>query len=158
MTATAQPLTTDELIAHLACDLPALAAGDGRITPFTVTNHLARVGLPTVGYTRAYNALHDLHASGLLHETRRSAVYALRPDLPTSGDGHVWLRLSNRAGAPVEVIGKQPRPADGRDASEEYVRWTCHGCGHGQVSGWFVNASKYAQEHGGKCRGEALAN
>lgn len=159
MTTTApQTLSTDELIEDLAANLPKLAAIDERITPFTVIEYARSTGLPTSGYTSAYNALHALHSSGLIHETRRPAIYATRGDLPTSGNGHVWLRLSNRAGADVEVIGKEPRPADGRDVTEEYVSWTCHGCTRGQVSAWYVNAAKYVEEHADRCRGQALGN
>lgn len=147
-----RPMTGDELTDWLATNLDQFPT-DETITPFTLTAlH------PNIPFTRAQNALHDLYASGLLHQAHRPAVYALRPDLPTSGNGHVWLRLSNRAGAPVEVIGKEPRPADGRDVTEEYVSWTCHGCTRGQVSAWYVNAAKYVEEHAGKCRGQALGN
>ncbi|MFF9787181.1 hypothetical protein [Streptomyces nigrescens] len=155
-TAATKSLSTDEFIAALATNLKQLAAISERITPFTVIEYQRHAGLPAIGYTSAYNALHALHSSGLLHETHRSAVYALRPDLPTSGNGHVWYRLGNRAGAPVEVIGKRPRPADGRDTTEEFVHWTCHGCGHGQQSAWFVNATTHAQRHADKCYGQAL--
>ncbi|MFG2532729.1 hypothetical protein [Streptomyces sp. NPDC048516] len=156
MTTVAQPLSTDELIADLAANLHQVAEINERITPFTVIEYLRGAGQPTVGYTDAYNALHALHSSGRLHETDRSAVYALRPDLPTSGNGHVWLRINNRAHAPVEVIATRPRPTDNRDTGEESVRWTCHGCGQGHVIAWFVNAVKHAQEHADRCYGQAL--
>lgn len=145
-----RPMTGDELTDWLATNLDQFPT-DETITPFTLTAiH------PNIPFTRAQNALHDLYDSGLLHQTRRPAVYALRPDLPTSGNGHVWLRINNRVHAPVEVIGKRPRPADTRDAGHEYVRWTCHGCTHGQVSAWFVNAASHAKKHADECRGEAL--
>ncbi|MFF3547065.1 hypothetical protein ACFYXD_35170 [Streptomyces platensis] len=156
MTTTAQPLSTDQLIEALHGNLAKLADADERITPFTVIEFQRSTGLPTAGYTSAYNALHALHSSGLLHETHRPAVYTLRPDLPTSGNGHVWLRINNRVGAPVEVIGTQPRPADSRDAAEVYVRWTCHGCPKGHVSALFVNATTHVEEHASKCYGQAL--
>nr|WSX25575.1 hypothetical protein OG690_37790 [Streptomyces tubercidicus] len=152
MTAT-QPMTGDELIDWLATNL-AQFNPDYTITPLTLTAlH------PGLGHLRAKNALHALHSAGLLHSTSRTAVYALRADLPTSGNGHVWLRLTNRAHAPVEVIGKRPRClTDNRDADHEYVRWTCHGCTHGQASAWFVNAAKHVEKHAGECLGEALGS
>lgn len=153
-----QTLSTDQLIGALHAHLNKLAAIAERITPFTVIEFQRSVGLPAVGYTSAYNALHALHSSGLLHETHRPAIYTLRPDLPTSGNGHVWLRINNRAGAPVEVIATQPRPTDNRDTYDEYVHWTCHGCTKGHVSSLFINAEKHAQEHADKCRVQALGS
>ncbi|MGY5127296.1 hypothetical protein [Streptomyces nigrescens] len=147
-----QPMTGDELIDWLAANLEHLDP-DETITPFTLT--ALHPGIP---FTRAENALYALHTSGLLHNTSRSSVYALRADLPTSGNGHVWLRLTNCAQAPVEVIGKQPRPADNRDADHQYVRWTCHGCTRGRESGWYVNAAKDAERHADGCRGQALGS
>ncbi|MFI1161382.1 hypothetical protein [Streptomyces sioyaensis] len=145
-----QPMTGDELIDWLANNLDQFNT-NYTITPFTLTNlH------PGLTFTRARNALYALHASGLLHETHRTSVYALRPDLPTSGNGHVWLRLTNRVGAHVEVVADRPRPTDSRDADEQFVRWTCHGCTRGHVSGWYVNAAKHAQDHADKCSGQAL--
>ncbi|BCK74028.1 hypothetical protein Srufu_079810 (plasmid) [Streptomyces libani subsp. rufus] len=156
MNTAAQPLSTDDLIADLATNLQQLTDLDERITPFTVIEYTRHAGLPNVGYTDAYNALHALHSSGLIHETDRPAIYATRPDLPTSGNGHVWLRINNRACAPVEVIATRPRPTDNSDTGEEFVRWTCHGCGHGQVTGWFAHATKHAQEHADRCYGQSL--
>ncbi|MER6844833.1 hypothetical protein [Streptomyces platensis] len=153
---TTTPLSTDELIADLATNLKQLTEINERITPFTVIEYTRHAGLPGIGYTLAYNALHALHSSGLIHETDRSAVYVTRPDAPTSGNGHVWYRINNRACAPVEIIGTRPRPADGRDTSKEFVRWTCYGCGHGQQSGWFVNVTTNAERHADKCYGQAL--
>ncbi|MEW9521782.1 hypothetical protein [Streptomyces tubercidicus] len=147
-----QPMTGDELIEWLANNLEHLDP-DETITPFTLTAlH------PGLRHLRADNALHALHDAGLLHRTSRTAVYALRPDLPTSGNGHIWLRLTNRADAPIEVVGKQPRPANSRDGDHEYVRWTCHGCGYGQQSGWFVNATTNAERHADKCCGHSLTD
>ncbi|MFE7780385.1 hypothetical protein [Streptomyces nigrescens] len=156
MTTTTQPLSTDQLIEALHGNLAKLADVDERITPFTVIEFQRSTGLPTAGYTSAYNALHALHSSGLLHETRRPAVYALRTDLPTSGNGHVWLRLSNRAGAPVEVIGDKSRPENGRWTDDVGARWKCHGCAENNNSGWYPSTVEAAHKHADQCRGQHL--
>ncbi|WP_330479969.1 hypothetical protein OG301_39190 (plasmid) [Streptomyces platensis] len=148
-----QPMTGDELIDWLANNLAQFNA-DETITPFTLT-----AAHPGIRHLRADNTLRALHAAGLLYRTTRgNDVYALRPDLPTSGNGHVWLRINNRASAPVEVIATQPRPNDNRNANQEYVHWTCTGCTKGHVSSLYINAEKHAQEHAGKCHGQALGS
>ncbi|MFI0156209.1 hypothetical protein [Streptomyces lydicus] len=149
---TTQPQSTDELIADLAANLDQFGTNE-RISPFTVTNLY-----PGTGYTRASNALRALHDAGLIHQTTRHAVYALRPDLPTCGNGYVRLRVTNRGSAPVEVIADQPCPTGSREADEQFVRWTCHGCGHGHLSGWFMHVTRHALKHADECRGQALTS
>ncbi|MFH9426372.1 hypothetical protein [Streptomyces sp. NPDC017529] len=145
-----QPLTPDQLTHWLRAHLDDFDP-DQVITPFTLTDiH------PGLGWTRARNALAALHDAGLLHETCRTATYALRPDLPTSGNGHVWLRLTNRAGAPVEIIATQPRPADPHDAEWLNTRWTCTGCPAGSHDISYYLASEGATKHAATCAGQAL--
>lgn len=149
-----QPLTPDELIEDLAANLPKLTANSERISPFTVIEY-ARSSGRTVGYTRASNALHALYSSGLLHETSRDAVYGTRPDLPTSGNGHVWLRIKNLASAPVEVTADQPRPEAGW--STVNLTWKCHGCTESDNDLGYTVAVQRAQEHADECHGQNLA-
>lgn len=147
-----QPLSTDQLIDWTATNLEHLNANE-TITPFTLTAiH------PGLGHLRASNALHALANSGLLHSTAHSDVYALRADLPTSGDGHVWFRVNNRASAPVEVIGDKPRPGAGLWSSDLYTRWMCHGCTESDISYRYPGAVKDAQKHAEECRGQHLSN
>jgi hypothetical protein len=149
---TTQPMSPDQLNDWLANNLDQFPA-DETLTPFTLT---ARH--PGLGHLRADNALNALHAAGLLHHTSRNAVYSLRADLPTSGNGHVWLRINNRGGAPVEVISDQPRPADNPDDTDANLTWKCHGCGHGNTSSGFHIASKFVEKHADECRAQHLGN
>lgn len=151
-----QPLSSDDLIADLATNLKQLGAISERITPFTVIEYTRHAGLPAIGYTDAYNALRDLHDAGLLHQTHRTAVYALRADLPTAGTGHVWFRVNNRASAPIEVVGDKPRPKVGLRSDDLDTRWTCHGCAESDISSWYPGAVEDAQKHAEECRGQHL--
>lgn len=151
MTATpTETMSPDEITAWLADNLDQFNT-DETITPFTL---IARH--PGLGHLRAANALRALADSGLLHRTARPSVFALRADLPTSGDGHVWLRVSNRAGAPVEVVGDKPRPGVGLRSDDLDTRWTCHGCAESDISSWYPGAVEDAQKHAGECRGQHL--
>ncbi|MFJ8677241.1 hypothetical protein [Streptomyces sp. NPDC093589] len=151
MTATpTETMSPDEITAWLANNLDQFNT-DETITPFTL---IARH--PGLGHLRAANALRALADSGLLHRTARPSVFALRADLPTSGDGHVWLRVSNRAGAPVEVMGDKPRPENGRWTEDVGARWTCHGCAENNNSGWYPSTVEAAQQHAEECRGQHL--
>ncbi|MFK8851225.1 hypothetical protein [Streptomyces sp. Ac-502] len=145
-----QPLTPDQLTDWLRTHLDDFDP-DQVITPFTLTDiH------PGLGWTRARNALSALHDAGLLHETCRTATYTLRPDLPTTGTGHVWYRITNRAGAPVEITATQPRPTDPWDADRLNTRWTCTGCPEGHPDLWYSHALERVRKHAANCTGQAL--
>lgn len=145
-----QPLSTDQLIDWLRTHLGDFAPNHV-LTPFTLTDRH-----PGLGWTRANNALRSLHNAGLLHETCRTATYALRPDLPTTGTGHVWHRLTNRAGAPVEITADHPRPTDPFDADRATVRWACAGCPEGCLEAGYCTALTQVRKHATECSGQAL--
>lgn len=150
-TTTTGPPSPDELIDWLTARLDQFDP-DQRITPM----HL-KAAYPSLTWTRARNALYELYSSGLLHRTGRGSVYALRPDLPVNGIGHLWLRLTNRVGAAVEVVAAAPRPVSPYQAGETRVRWICHGCARGEVDADFATAAEQAERHAVGCRGEDLS-
>ncbi|WP_030375551.1 hypothetical protein [Streptomyces rimosus] len=151
-TTTTGPPSPDELIDWLAARLDQFDP-DQRLTPLTL-----KAAHPGLTWTRARNALYELYSSGLLHRTGRGSVYALRPDLPAGGRGHLWLRLTNRAGAAVEVVAAVPRPASPYEAGTTRVRWICHGCARGEAEERFGAAAEEAEHHAVGCRGEDLSD
>ncbi|AJC62034.1 hypothetical protein [Streptomyces sp. 769] len=145
-------LSTDELIADLVRNLYRFDL-DSRISPLTVLDYLDSTARLPVGYTCAANALRVLADSGLLYETARHGVYARRPDLPTSGDGHVWIRVNNRAMAPVEAIASRPRT---EASTTESVATMCWGCGTNAQDLTRYEAFRWVDDHAEECRAQPL--
>lgn len=146
----AQKPTADDVIAWILEALPSFDQS-ARLTPQTVLDQM-----PAAGWTRASNALHSLAASGFLFQTHKAGIYALRPDLPTTGDGHVWTRYSTRGGAVVEVVASQPAPTPIQERLDGRTSWLCTGCPETYDTSRFQAVDRLAKEHAQSCYGLPL--